>query len=210
MCRSGCHAGGKRLGEVRLQIAGRHNALNALATIAVALEVDIDFQVIADALSQFSGTDRRFQRIASIGDILIVDDYGHHPTEIRAVLATAREAFDRRTIVCFQPHRYSRSQLLHEEFSRCFDQADTLFVLPIYAASERPILGVTASAMAAAIREHGHEDVRTPESLEEAIEALAGEVKSGDLVLTLGAGVVWKIGPALATHLNADADNDSP
>jgi UDP-N-acetylmuramate--alanine ligase len=213
-----CHAGGERLGDVRLKIAGRHNALNALATIAVALEVDIDFQVIADALSEFSGTDRRFQHIAAIDDILIVDDYGHHPTEIRAVLATAREAFDRRTIVCFQPHRYSRSQLLHEEFSRAFDQADTLLVLPIYAASERPILGVTSSAMAAAIREHGHEDVRTPESLEEAIETLADEVRGGDLVLTLGAGDVWKVGPALAERLGADAinhadteaDNDSP
>ncbi len=205
-----CHAGGKPLGEVRLRIAGRHNALNALASIAVALAVEIDFRVIADALAEFSGTDRRFQHIASISDVLIIDDYGHHPTEIRAVLETAKEAFDRRTIVCFQPHRYSRSQLLHEEFSRSFDQADTLLVLPIYAASERPILGVTASAMAAAIREGGHKDVRTPESLEEAIEILAGVVESGDLVLTLGAGDVWKVGPALAGRLSADADDDSP
>ena len=205
-----CHAGGEMLGRVRLQIAGRHNALNALATITVALEIEIDFQVIASALAEFSGTDRRFQHIASISDILIVDDYGHHPTEIRAVLATAKEAFERHTIVCFQPHRYSRSQLLHEEFSRSFYQADTVLMLPIYAASEEPLPGVTAGAMAAAIKEHGHKDVRTVESLEEATDTLAREVKGGDLVLTLGAGDVWKVGPALAARLNADADNESP
>jgi len=204
-----CHAGGERLGQVSLKIPGRHNALNALATIAVALEVEIDFQVIANALAEFAGTDRRFQHIASINDILIVDDYGHHPTEIQAVLATAKEAWERRTVVCFQPHRYSRSQLLHEEFARSFDQADTVLLLPIYAASERPILGVTAAAMAAAIREHGHKDVRTVDSLEEAAETLAREVRGGDLVLTLGAGDVYKVGPDLASRLGADADSDS-
>ena len=203
-----CHAGGELLGQVRLKIAGRHNALNALATIAVALEVEIDFQVVANALAEFAGTDRRFQHIAEINDILIVDDYGHHPTEIRAVLSAAKEAWDRRTVVCFQPHRYSRSQLLHEEFSRSFYQADTVLVLPIYAASEEPIPGVTAAAMAAAIKEHGHKDVRTVESLEEAAETLAREARAGDLVMTLGAGDVYKVGPALANRLGADADSD--
>jgi UDP-N-acetylmuramate--alanine ligase len=202
-----CHAGGELLGQVRLQIAGRHNALNALAAIAIGLEVEIDFRVITQALAEFAGTDRRFQHIASINDILIVDDYGHHPTEIQAVLATAKEAWQRRTVVCFQPHRYTRSQLLHEEFARSFYQADTVLVLPIYAASEKPIPGVTATAMAEAIKEHGHKDVRTVASLEEATQMLAREARAGDLILTLGAGDVCNVGPALAELLRSDPDD---
>ena len=156
---------------------------------------------MAKALADFGGTDRRMQRIAMVDDILVIDDYGHHPTEIRAVLSTARDAWDRRTIVCFQPHRYSRSQLLKEEFGRAFYQADEVIVLPIYAAGEQPIAGVTGAGLANSITEHGHKHVETVNSLAEATEALASRARAGDLLLTLGAGDVWKVARDVAERL---------
>ncbi len=196
-----CYIDQQLAGKVRLRLHGRHNALNALAAIAVAIELDVDFETIATALAEFGGTDRRMQRISDANDILVIDDYGHHPTEIRAVLSAARDAWDRRTIVCFQPHRYSRSQLLKEDFGRAFYQADSVFVLPIYAAGEEPIEGVTSAALATSIVEHGHKQVRTIGSLQEATDALAAVAQPGDLVLTLGAGDVWKVARDLAERL---------
>ena len=199
-----CSAGGELLGEIRLRLPGRHNALNALAAVAVAIDLDIDFATTADALAGYSGTDRRFQRICSANDILVVDDYGHHPTEIRAVLQTAKEGFDRRTIVCFQPHRYTRSQLLREDFGRAFYEADQVLVLPIYAAGEEPIAGVTGEDLATAIEDHGHKNVRYVPDLEAAFEYLDGHVAAGDMVITLGAGDVWKVGQKLAASLQTE------
>ena len=207
-----CYIDGKLAGKVCLRLHGRHNALNALAAIAVARELDIDFTDTAATLAEFGGTDRRMQRIGTVNDVLVIDDYGHHPTEIQAVLAAAREAWDRRTIVCFQPHRYSRSQLLMEDFGRAFYQADTVFVLPIYAAGEDPIPNVTSDALAASIVKHGHKEVQTIDGLEQATEALSNIVRTGDLVLTLGAGDVWKVARDLVkrlSHGTIRADLDS-
>ncbi len=200
-----CFAGGQLLGKVRLRLHGRHNALNALAAIAVARELDVDFETATAALADFGGTDRRMQRIAMVDDVLVIDDYGHHPTEIRAVLTTARDAWDRRTIVCFQPHRYSRSEHLKEEFGRAFYQADEVVVLPIYAAGEKPIPGVSGEGLAASIVEHGHKHVETVAGIEEATEALAARVRPGDLVITLGAGDVWKVSRDLAARLEDES-----
>ncbi len=189
-----CHAGADELGEIQLRVLGRHNALNALACVAVGLDLGITFATIADALASYAGTARRFQRVHSGGDILVVDDYGHHPTEIRAVLEAAGEAFpDRRKIVCFQPHRYSRSHLLRDDFGRAFYDADIVLVLPIYAAGEEPIPGVTGQDLALAMRQHGQRQVITIADLEAAFEAVTRHARPGDIVLTLGAGDVWKL-----------------
>lgn len=205
-----CYINGKLAGKVRLRLHGRHNALNALAAIAVTRELDIDFTAVATTLAEFGGTDRRMQRIGAVNDVLVFDDYGHHPTEIRAVLSTTRDAWDRRTIVCFQPHRYSRSQLLMKEFGRAFYQADSVFVLPIYAAGENPIPNVTSDVLATSIVKHGHKDVHTINDLERATEALANMVRPGDLVLTLGAGDVWKVARDLVKRLKHGAKHANP
>ncbi len=205
-----CYIDGKLAGKVCLRLHGRHNALNALATIAVACELDIDFTSAAATLAEFAGTDRRMQRIGTANDVLVIDDYGHHPTEIQAVLSTARDAWDRRTIVCFQPHRYSRSQLLMEDFGQAFYQADSVFVLPIYAAGEDPIPNVTSDALVTSIVKHGHKEVQTVDDLEQATEALSKIVKPGDLVLTLGAGDVWKVARDLAKRLSDGAIRVGP
>ncbi len=195
------------LGDFTLQVLGRHNALNALACVAVGLDLDLSFETIADALGSYSGTARRFQRIPSAGDVLVVDDYGHHPTEIRAVLGAAGEAFPkRRRVAIFQPHRYSRSQLLRDEFGRAFYDADKVFVLPIYAASEAPIPGVTGEDLAAAVREHGHKTASYAPDPNELLEHLKANVAAGDLVMTLGAGDVWKISHGLGAWLTKTSE----
>ncbi|MGD8329719.1 MAG: UDP-N-acetylmuramate--L-alanine ligase [Acidobacteriota bacterium] len=200
-----CSIDHQLVGKVRLRLHGRHNALNALAAIAVARELDVPFEEAVTALADFGGADRRMQRISDHDDILVIDDYGHHPTEIRAVLSTVRDAWDRRTIVCFQPHRYSRSQMLKDDFGRAFYQADRVLVLPIYAAGEDPIEGVTSEALATSIKEHGHKQVENVAGLAEATETLAAMVRPGDLVLTLGAGDVWKVARDLARRLSGDS-----
>ncbi|MGD8817107.1 MAG: cyanophycin synthetase, partial [Acidobacteriota bacterium] len=192
-----------------LNLPGQHNVLNAMAAIAVAIELGVETAAIQSALSTFSGIDRRLQVLDTVetraGSVLFVDDYGHHPTEIRAVLSTVRDAWDRRTIVCFQPHRYSRSQMLKDDFGRAFYQADRVLVLPIYAAGEDPIEGVTSEALATSIKEHGHKQVENVAGLAEATETLAAMVRPGDLVLTLGAGDVWKVARDLARRLSGDS-----
>ncbi len=204
-----CYAGDKELGTFRLQVLGRHNALNALACVAVGLDLDLPFETIADALASYAGTARRFQRIQDARDVLVVDDYAHHPTEIRAVLGAAGEAFpDRRRIVVFQPHRYSRSQLLRDDFGRAFYDADEVYVLPIYAASEAPIPGVTGEDLAAAVREHGHKNVHFADDPAALLEHLKERVQAADLVMTLGAGDVWKISHQLGAWLGEETTPD--
>jgi UDP-N-acetylmuramate--alanine ligase len=189
------------LGVFQLSVPGEHNILNATAAIAVALELEVNVDRIRDALTEYAGVDRRFQQRGESGGVAVVDDYGHHPTEIRATVATARQCGYDRILVLFQPHRFSRTQLLMEEFARAFHQADAVFVTDIYAASESPIEGITAEVLAAKIREYGHRHVDHTGSLEESIKAVVAAAKPGDLILTLGAGSVAKAGEELIKSL---------
>jgi UDP-N-acetylmuramate--alanine ligase len=181
---------GEIVGKVDLCVPGRVSVLNSLAAVGVALELNISREQIVTGLEAFSGVDRRFHVKGERNGILVVDDYGHHPTEIRAVLATAKSAFQKRTVVIFQPHRYTRVQALFDEFCRSFHQADLLLVTEIYPAGENPIPGVTGRGLAEGIEKHGHRDVRFVESVESVPDVLAEELREGDLVLTLGAGSV--------------------
>jgi UDP-N-acetylmuramate--alanine ligase len=191
-------------GIVHLNLVGAHNVLNALAAIAVADELGIAVSTAAQALSQFQGVQRRFTHRGEHDGVVVVDDYGHHPAEIRATLAAARAAYpDRRVLVLFQPHRYSRTAALKDDFARCFHDADVVVVAPVYAAGEAPIEGATGEALAAGARAHGHRDARAAASLDDGVAALQALVRSGDLVLTLGAGDVTNCGPALLERLRA-------
>ena len=189
------------LGRFTLRIPGHHNVLNAMAAIAVAMELDVAPDAIREGLATFSGVDRRFQMRGKERGITVVDDYGHHPTEIRATLDGARLCGFRRIHVLFQPHRYSRTFHLMDEFARSFLQADSVFVMDIYAASEQPIEGVTAEALADRIRQFGHRGVEYVGSIDRGVDALVGAAADGDLVLTLGAGNVWQAGEKVLERL---------
>jgi UDP-N-acetylmuramate--alanine ligase len=194
---------GRDLGEFRLHVPGVHNVLNATAAIAVGVGLDIPVEQIRAALESFRGVDRRFQLRGTVAGVSVIDDYGHHPTEIRATLAAARQCGYRNIHVVFQPHRYSRTQLLMDEFATAFDEADTLFVLDIYAASEQPIEGITAEALAGRIREAGKPQVRYVGSFADAVESALGGAGEGDMILTLGAGSVSQLGPMILEKLEA-------
>jgi len=197
---------GAVLGECRLQIPGRHNILNALATIGVGLDLEIPFTTIQRALEGFSGVQRRFQIVGRSRGVTVVDDYGHHPAEIRATLAAAKAGFDCRIVTVFQPHRYTRTLHLRQEFLTAFNQADALVVMDIYAAGEPAIPGVTAEDLAEGIRSHGHRDVTYLGSdRARIVQHLADTVRSGDLVITLGAGDVSQLGSELLKYLDRDS-----
>ena len=196
---------GTLLGECTLQVPGRHNVLNALAAIAVAIDLEVPFHTIQRALAGFAGVQRRFQVRGEVEGITVVDDYGHHPVEIRATLATAKAGFDRRVVVVFQPHRYTRTLHLREEFLTAFNQADVLVVMDIYAAGETPIPGVSAAELADAIRAHGHRDVTyLGRDRAGVIDHVVNISRPGDLILTLGAGDVSQLGPELLRRLEAE------
>jgi len=188
------HRHGRPLGILKLQIPGAHAILNALAAVATALEMEIPFEKAARALASFQNADRRFQIRGKKGDILVVDDYAHHPTEIVATLHAARQACNRRIVALFQPHRYSRTQALMEEFAHAFRHADALIVLPIYAAGEDPIAGVDAGRLVEGIRKFGHPDAVHAPDADSALKLLGQRLRDGDILLTLGAGDVWKLG----------------
>ena len=194
--------GGEPVGQVNLRVPGLHNVYNALAAIAVGFELEVPFETIAKALAEFSGVNRRFQFKGEEAGVLVVDDYGHHPTEIRATLAAAKVgSAGRRMIVLFQPHRYTRTQDQMDEFARSFNNADVVLVTDIYAASEDPIEGITAEAVVEAIHRYGHKDVRYVGGLEDATKALLNEAHEGDMVITLGAGNVYRVGEQLLNLL---------
>ncbi len=193
------------LGRFHLGVAGEHNVLNATAAVAVCLELEVKPDTVRAALATFNGVDRRFQVRGRERNITVIDDYGHHPTEIRATLAAARLCGFPRIHVLFQPHRYTRTMHLLDEFGRAFHQADNVFVMDIYAASEKPIPGVTAEALAERIRQFGHRGVEYVGTLERGVEALLGAVREGDLALTLGAGNVWQAGDLLLARLREAA-----
>jgi UDP-N-acetylmuramate--alanine ligase len=195
---------GTSLGECSLQVPGRHNVLNALAAIAVATDLEIPFLTIQKALAGFAGVQRRFQVCGHAGHITVVDDYGHHPVEIRATLAAAKAGFDRRVVVIWQPHRYTRTLHLYQEFLTAFNQADALVVMDIYPAGEAPIPGVSAADLADAIRAHGHRDVTyLGRDRERVIDHVIDISRPGDLVITMGAGDVSHLGPRLLRRLEA-------
>jgi UDP-N-acetylmuramate--alanine ligase len=197
-------AGEKTLGAIRLSVPGAHNVLNSLAAVAVGLDLGISFDDIRSGLESFEGVDRRFQVRGEAAGITVVDDYGHHPTEIRATLETLRHyAADRRTVVLFQPHRYTRTQGLWDEFCHAFHLADVLLLCDIYPAGEEAIPDVTAEALARSIGERGHRQAAYAGDLKSAIDRLAAEVKDGDVVLTLGAGSVWTAGDELLKRRGA-------
>src|SRR6185312_9341725 len=191
---------GKTVGEFALQVPGHHNILNATAAVAAGIGLDVPADKISGALTQFRGVDRRFQLKGTSEGVAVVDDYGHHPTEIRATLAAARQCGYRKVHVIFQPHRYTRTRDLADEFATAFRDADTLQVLDIYAASEDPIPGITAESLVQRIRSVGTDADYSP-SFQDAVGSAARRAESGDLVLTLGAGSVYQIGPMVLEEL---------
>ena len=193
---------GNSLGRITLNLAGRHNISNALAAIAVGLELDIPFETIKKALEKIEGVKRRLEIKGEKNGVLVMDDYGHHPTEIVATLQAVRESFpEKRMVVLFQPHRYTRTQKLFNDFATSFYRSDRLILLPVYAASESVIEGVDSGKLAEAIQEHGHKNVSYVSGFKEAISILTEELKPDDLVLTLGAGDIYTLGEDLLEEM---------
>lgn len=192
------------LGSLTLQVPGHHNVLNALAAVAIGLELDLPFPVISRALAAFAGAERRLQVLGAEGDVLVVDDYGHHPTEITAVLRAVRDAWARRLVVVFQPHRFTRTAALLDDFAATLAQADRVLLLPIYAAGEEAIDGVSSAVLGERIAAHGGATVRAIDGLEDVARVVQQEAAAGDLVLTLGAGSVGTAGPRILDHLRKE------
>ncbi|MGM0452142.1 MAG: UDP-N-acetylmuramate--L-alanine ligase [Thermodesulfobacteriota bacterium] len=198
---------GDRLGEIRLNLPGRHNVANALASVVVGHELEISFETMRSALENLEGVQRRMEVKGDSKGIKIVDDYGHHPTEIKLTLEAVQNSWpDRRLVVVFQPHRYSRTQMLFDAFTRAFYQSDLLLVLPVYSANEPAIEGVNHRALAAGITAHGHRAVYTADDKDAAVAYLLDTIRADDLVLTLGAGNVWQVGETLLARLENDSD----
>jgi UDP-N-acetylmuramate--alanine ligase len=193
----------ERLGTLELNVPGRHNLRNALAAVGVGLELGVPFARIAAGLAEFRGAERRLQLIGEQAGVLVVDDYGHHPTEIAAVVAACREAWPRRLVLVFQPHRYTRTANLMDEFAAELAKADQVCLLPIYAASEDPIAGVTSAALGEAIAKAGGGPAHLIDSLADAPASVCAIARDGDLIVTLGAGSVGTLGPRLLTALEA-------
>ncbi|MFH1312872.1 MAG: UDP-N-acetylmuramate--L-alanine ligase [Candidatus Eisenbacteria bacterium] len=193
-----------RLGSVLLRMPGQHNIANALAAVAVGLELDIPFPSISEGLSQFTGISRRLEKRGEVNGIVFVDDYAHHPTEISATLETVKAMWGGRVVAVFQPHRYSRTQALWERLGRSFYDADSVIVTSIYAAGEQPIPGVTAESVAKAALTSGHRHVVYMPDREAITEHLAGSLEPGDVVITLGAGDIWKTGDDTMRRLAGD------
>ena len=193
---------GRNLGPFRLAVPGRHNVSNALVAIAIGVELDVPVDLIRKALAAYAGVERRFHLRGEVNGIMVVDDYGHHPTEIKATLAAAKQGWgDRRLVVLFQPHRYTRTRDLLEDFAKAFDQSDVLFLADIYAAGEPPIPGVSGAKLADIVRAAGHPSVTFVEHKDQMVDQVLPHLKSGDLVMTLGAGDIWKTGVGLLGRL---------
>ncbi|MCP4623928.1 MAG: UDP-N-acetylmuramate--L-alanine ligase [bacterium] len=193
---------GQQLGRINLNLPGLHNIYNATASIAVGIELDVPFAAIKNALETLEGVQRRLEIKGEVDGITVVDDYGHHPTEIKTTLDALEKCWpDKRKVVVFQPHRYSRTQALFDDFTRAFYQSDVLLVLPIYAASEKEIEGVTGRILCEGIQAHGHKEVFYAAGMQNALDHLKSSLKPGDILLTLGAGDVWKIGEQVLREL---------
>jgi UDP-N-acetylmuramate--alanine ligase len=193
------------LGKFHLRVPGIHNVLNATAAIAVAMELEVKVEAIREGIASFTGVDRRFQTRGQERGVTVIDDYGHHPTEIRATLAAAQLCKFHRIHAVFQPHRYTRTEHLMDEFAKSFHQADIVYVLDIYAASEAPIKGVSGAALAQRIRDFGHRCVEFTGTIERSADAVIANVKENDVVMTLGAGSVWQVGELVLEKLREAA-----
>ncbi len=196
---------GEMLGKITLNMPGEHNVSNALASIAVGLELGIGFKKIKAALEKVEGVQRRLEIKGQAKGAIVLDDYGHHPTEIKTTLTALSQGWPgKRKVVVFQPHRFTRTQALFDDFARSFYQTDILFVLPIYAASEQPIPGVDSGKLCQSIQAHGHKEVHCIEDIEAVVERLEAIITDQDVVLTLGAGNVYQAGEALLEKINAE------
>lgn len=191
---------GRPQGEISLSIPGRHNVANSLAAVAVGLDLGLKFNEIALALQAFTGTKRRFQLIGQAGDITIIDDYGHHPTEIKATLRAAKDGWNKRLVCVFQPHRYSRTMFLQEEFGQAFKMADLVVITDVYSAGEEPLAGISGQTVVDQIKKQGQEAVYLPRK-EKVPEYLMRLLKPGDMVFTIGAGDIYTIGKELLFRL---------
>jgi UDP-N-acetylmuramate--alanine ligase len=200
---------GRPLGRFNLNVIGRHNVQNALAAIAVGLELELSGGQIREGLEYFRGVDRRFQVKAEWNGITVIDDYGHHPAEIRAVMEAARLRGARRLRAIFQPHRYTRTKFLMDDFAKCFDGCERVYVLDIYPASEPPIPGITSQRLVERMRELGFDRARYAASEQDVIQEVLAEAQPGDLILTVGAGSVWKVGEALGEALRKPASESN-
>ncbi len=208
-CRTGRDPDGRETGEIRLRVPGRHSLLNAMAAVAVGLEVGVPFARVAAALAEFAGVERRFQLKGEAGGVMVVDDYGHHPTEIAAVLAAARAGFDRRLLVAFQPHRYTRTRALAAEFGTALAGADEVVLTDVYSAGEAPIPGATVEAIAAALRRTTDHPVHVVKRIDDVGAAVARLARPGDLVLTLGAGSIGAVADRILAELTGRAEGES-
>ena len=200
-------AQGREWGDLRFKLPGLHNVYNSLAAIATGVELEIPFNLIQEAFEHLGGVQRRFQIKGEYGGATVLDDYGHHPTEIRATLNAIRGCWpDRRLVVLFQPHRYSRTRALREEFTTAFYQADQLLLLPIYGAGEDPIEGVTSEKLLEGIRAKGQKETAFFSQAGEVLGVLQNQLRPGDILVTLGAGDVWKIGEELVSKTAGSAN----
>lgn len=195
-------ASGDILGEVHLKMPGRHNISNALAAIAVGLELEVPFDQLRDALESFQGVHRRFEVIDQVNGVIVVDDYAHNPAKLKATFRAARESYNRRIVAVFQPHRYQRVKHLAEEFSKSFYETDVLIVTSIYGAEEAPVEGVTAENLTQAIQAHGHRHAFYIPDKSEVASALMKIVRPNDIVITVGAGDIWCVGRELVDQLS--------
>jgi UDP-N-acetylmuramate--alanine ligase len=196
---------GHDLGEIELQIPGKHNVQNALAAIAVGLELKVPFEKVKAGIEKFTGVFRRWEVKAEVDGITVIDDYAHHPTEIRATLAGAKSGWRRRVIAVFQPHLYSRTRDFYDDFGRAFFNADVLVVTDVYPAREEPIQGVTGELIASAAKQYGHKQVHYVPEKKKLPDFLRGIVQKGDIVITMGAGDIWKYGEEFIKTLKATA-----
>jgi len=197
---------GEDLGEIKLTVPGLFNVYNSLAAIAIGRELGLDTDTIREGLAAFTGVQRRLELKGQAGGITVVDDYGHHPTEIMATLSAARQRWKGRLIVVFQPHRFTRTRALFDEFSRSFQDADVLIVNDIYPASEEPIAGINSAALWAAIKENGHPCVEYIAQKQKTVDYLMSQARPGDTIITLGAGGVYKTGEAFLERMKKESN----
>lgn len=199
---------GKALGKISLSLPGIHNVYNSLASIAVGMELDIPFEIIKDALENMQGVQRRLEIKGEAKGVTVIDDYGHHPTEIRTTLQAAKDCWpERRVVVVFQPHRYTRTKALFDDFTRAFYQSDHLVILPIYSAGENEIEGIDSKRLCEEIAAHGHKEASYMNDMESAVAYLTEILNEKDILLTLGAGDVWKVGMMILDSLLKEKDN---